>query len=153
VRLVNLVIYLIPVFVVLTAGWILLAWSVAEHHNLKWLRILCARLFVGIVFCVGVGAGVVGTRYHLRKDHRQQLLEFATGLRDTLHTENSEQVLELLDTVIEAPDEWSNGSSDILERTAAVVENMQPGEVQAESTEATEIAERPEIDPIQPVRR
>ena len=149
----NLVIYLIPVFVVLTAGWILLAWSVAEHHNLKWLRILCARLFVGIVFCVGLGAGVVGTRYYLRKDHRQQLLEFATGLRHTVQTVTSEQVLELLDTVIEAPDEWSNGSTDILERTATVVENLQPGDQQAETTETTEIAERPEIDPIQLIRR
>jgi hypothetical protein len=116
---------LIPVFLLLLAGWILLAWSIAEDQNLKWLRILCARVFVVLVFVGGTGAGVVVTRMQLRNQHRVDTSAFATAVRDQLQRGETERLLENLNRIVEPPDEWSNESGDVLERLNAAIERMQ----------------------------
>jgi hypothetical protein len=116
---------LIPVFLLLLAGWILLAWSIAEDQNLKWLRILCARVFVVLVFVGGTGAGVVVTRLQLRNQHRVDTSAFATAVRDQLQRGETERLLENLNRIVEPPDEWSNENGDVLERLNAAIERMQ----------------------------
>jgi hypothetical protein len=116
---------LIPVFLLLLAGWILLAWSIAEDQNLKWLRILCARVFVVLVFVGGTGAGVVVTRMQLRNQHRVDTSAFATAVRDQLQRGETERLLENLNRIVEPPDEWSNENGDVLERLNAAIERMQ----------------------------
>jgi hypothetical protein len=122
---------LIPVFLLLLAGWILLAWSIAEDQNLKWLRILCARVFVVLVFVGGTGAGVIVTRMQLRQQQRADTNAFATAVRDQLQRGDTEGLLENLNAIVEPPDEWSNESSDVLERLNAAIERMRAADAEA----------------------
>jgi hypothetical protein len=118
---------LIPVFVLLLAGWILWAWTVAEDRNLKWLRIICAKLLIVIVFIGGAGIGVVATRIQLKSQHRADVTAFATEVRSQLQAGQQIPLLEQLNAVVDAPGEWSGESSDILERMTAATARLQDG--------------------------
>lgn len=51
---------LVPIFLILSACWMLWAWSVGESSDIKWMRVWFAPMFVvtALLIAAGAGAGI-----------------------------------------------------------------------------------------------
>lgn len=132
---------LIAVFTLLFAGWVLWLWTVAEGSDIRWLRVLCAKLFVVIVFVMGAGAGIVGTRILLKSELRSEVRNFTVAVRQQLEDGEHAALIDQLNTVLERPDEWSGDSDDLLERMTAATQRMR--DTRPDPADTSQLAERP----------
>ncbi len=131
---------LVIVLIILSAGWLFWGWMVSENRNIGWLRRWCSILFTITAVLMGTGGGAGLTMVVLKRQHRSQVADFASALESQLKAGKSQAALRELQAVIYPPDEWSNDSSDLLERMVAVTERLQ-----LQNENSTDIALQPEV--------
>ena len=135
---------LVIVLILLSAGWLFWGWMVSEHRNIAWLRRWCSILFTIMAVLMGTGGGAGVTMVVLKRQHRSQVAEFASALEAQLKAGKSQVVLRELQTVIDPPDEWSNDSSDLLERMLVATDRLQPHQKNSSKDASPEDASRAE---------
>ncbi len=118
-------IYLLAIFVVLIAAWMLLAWMVGESYDIRWLRNWCAGIFVVMAIGICTGGGFYLTYKALRASHRGSVQQFASLLKERLDEGRISDVRDAIDHVVTEPGEGSEVSPDILQRLSEVTRALE----------------------------
>ncbi|MEQ9409423.1 MAG: hypothetical protein RIK87_16925 [Fuerstiella sp.] len=116
---------LIPIFLMLFAGWMLWGWTVGESKNIKWLRQWCAPAFVvtAVLIAGGAGAGIS------RAVTRQQVLNDVTQLLENIELRIRTGGADLVLSEIEATDHSDDpdrDAFDLLKHLAVMNEHLAP---------------------------
>jgi hypothetical protein len=130
-------IYLFAIFLLLIAGWMLLAWMIGESYDIRWLRNWCAGIFVVMAICICTGGGFYLTYKMLRSTHRQSVQQMAKLLKERLDEGRTSDVRDAIEHLASDPPEGSGFSPDILQRMTEVTQAL-------DQTRHSNVASRPE---------
>lgn len=130
-------IYLFAIFLLLIAGWMLLAWMIGESYDIRWLRNWCAGIFVVMAICICTGGGFYLTYKMLRSTHRQSIQQMAKLLKERLDEGRTSDVRDAIEHLASDPPEGSGFSPDILQRMTEVTQAL-------DQTRHSNVASRPE---------
>lgn len=88
--------YLVPFFLLLVAGWAMLGWSLAQERRWDWFRRLCSQVFI-ITLCVLVaGAAGFAARWYTKRTLQNDVARTLDVIEDRLEAGDSAEVLAAL---------------------------------------------------------
>jgi hypothetical protein len=116
---------LIPIFLVLFAGWMLWGWTVGESKDIRWLRHWCAPIFVVTVMLISAGAGAVVTRAMLRNNVRSDVTALLESIEHKIATGQSHEVISEI-RATDKSDDPDRDAFDLLDHIAVMQKNLSP---------------------------
>lgn len=126
---------LIPIFLLLFAGWVLWGWFVGESKDIKILRQWCAPIFVCTAMLISFGAGA-GISIALTKNKiRGDVADLLENIELRVRTGGSDKVISEIRATDHSNDP-DRDAFDLLDHLSVMNENLAP--------QTTEIARQPD---------
>jgi hypothetical protein len=127
---------LIPIFMILFAGWMLWGWCVGEARNIRWLIRWCAPTFVILVAIISAGAAAGVSRALTKQAARRDISRLLDAIDSQLAAGNLQHVQRQLDKR-DPGDDPDADAFDLLEHLAEMSDQIEQVQIAAEQPTQT----------------